>query len=176
MERFLERICTVVMGRGTYDFLEKDPAPWGYEGKRVFVVTSRPLVAPKGALEVRADVDALISELRASTEGDVWMAGGGQLQMAFLERHSPIHPQRSEAERGWIWGSRAPVGARWGHHPFGKSVETETERHVLSSPVTNACLASIAETVSLPRANRRGGDAERDSSTTTCASRTGSPG
>jgi dihydrofolate reductase len=31
-------------------------------------------------------VDALIRELRALEDGDVWMLGGGQLQMAFLER------------------------------------------------------------------------------------------
>ena len=30
--------------------------------------------------------EALITELRASDDGDVWMLGGGQLQMAFLER------------------------------------------------------------------------------------------
>jgi dihydrofolate reductase len=40
----------------------------------------------KGPLEVRSDVDALISELRGLDDGDVWMVGGGQLQMAFLER------------------------------------------------------------------------------------------
>ncbi len=37
-------------------------------------------------LEVRSDVDALIAELRALDDGDVWMMGGGQLQMAFLEK------------------------------------------------------------------------------------------
>lgn len=31
-------------------------------------------------------MDALITELRAFDDGDVWMLGGGQLQMAFLER------------------------------------------------------------------------------------------
>jgi dihydrofolate reductase len=83
---FLKRVRTVVMGRGTYDFLAKDPSPWAYGDKRVIVVTSRPLDNPKGPLEVRTDVDALIAELRALDDGDVWMLGGGQLQMAFMER------------------------------------------------------------------------------------------
>lgn len=83
---FLKRIRTVVMGRGTYDFLEKDPAPWPYARQRAIVVTSRPIPDPKGALEVRSDIDALIAELRSLEDGDVWMLGGGRLQMAFLER------------------------------------------------------------------------------------------
>lgn len=83
---FLKRIRTVVMGRSTYDFIANEQAPWAYGDQRVIVVTSQPLQNPKGSLEVRTDVDALISELRASDDGDVWMLGGGQLQMAFMER------------------------------------------------------------------------------------------
>ncbi len=83
---FLGRIRTVVMGRGTYDFLVASGAPWAYGAQRVFVVTSRPIDHPLGPLETRRDVDALISELRALTDGDVWMLGGGMLQMAFMER------------------------------------------------------------------------------------------
>ncbi|MCR6499706.1 dihydrofolate reductase family protein [Shinella sp. CPCC 101442] len=83
---FLGGIRTVVMGRGTYDFIVRDPSPWAYADKRTFVVTSRPIEAPKGPLETRDDIDALIAELRALDDGDVWMLGGGRLQMAFLER------------------------------------------------------------------------------------------
>lgn len=84
--KFLQRIGTVVMGRSTYDFLAADDAPWAYGGQRVFVVTSRPIPQPKGALEIRDNVDALIAELRSLDDGDVWMLGGGTLQMAFIER------------------------------------------------------------------------------------------
>lgn len=83
---FIKRIRTVVMGRGTYDFIAKEPSPWAYGDQRVIVVTSNPIPDPKGALEVRDDVDALVAELRALDDGDVWMLGGGKLQMAFLER------------------------------------------------------------------------------------------
>ena len=83
---FLKQIGTVVMGRGTYDFLARDPAPWAYGDQRAIVVTSRPIENPKGALETRSDVDALVAELRALEDGDVWMLGGGELQMAFMER------------------------------------------------------------------------------------------
>ena len=52
----------------------------------MIVVTSRPIIGPRGALETRGDVDALIRELRGLDDGDVWMLGGGRLQMAFMER------------------------------------------------------------------------------------------
>ena len=83
---FLKRIRTVVMGRGTYDFIAGESSPWAYGDQRVLVVSSRPIDDPKGPLERREDVDALIAELRSLDDGDVWMLGGGQLQMAFLER------------------------------------------------------------------------------------------
>jgi dihydrofolate reductase len=83
---FLKRIRTVVMGRGTYDSIAKEPTPWAYDQQRTIVVTSRPIADPKGALETRSDIDSLIAELRSLEDGDVWMLGGGRLQMAFIER------------------------------------------------------------------------------------------
>jgi len=84
--KFIRRIKTVVMGRGTYDFLAQDGSPWAYEEQRVVVVTSQPIPSPKGRLETWSDVDALISELRDLGDGDVWVLGGGQLQMSLIER------------------------------------------------------------------------------------------
>ncbi len=83
---FVKGIRTIVMGRGTYDFLAKDPAPWPYGDQRVVVVTSRPIENPKGSIEVKDNVDDLIAELRRLDDGNVWMLGGGMLQMAFIER------------------------------------------------------------------------------------------
>ncbi len=84
--QFLKGIRTVVMGRATYDFIASEPWPWAYGNRRVIVVTSRPIEQPKGPLEIRTDVDSLIRELRGLDDGDVWMLGGGRLQMAFMER------------------------------------------------------------------------------------------
>lgn len=83
---FTKHIRTVVMGRSTYDWIARYPGPWEYTGQRVIVVTSQPIPDPKGPLETRSDVDALVAELRALDDGDVWMLGGGKLQMAFMER------------------------------------------------------------------------------------------
>lgn len=83
---FIQRIRTVVMGRGTYDWLVHESIPWPYAEQRTIVVTSRPPANPIGALETRTDIDALVAEMRALDDGDVWMLGGGKLQMAFMER------------------------------------------------------------------------------------------
>ena len=84
--QFIKNIRTIVMGRATYDWLEREAPEWPYGAQRVIVVTSRPIAKPYGPLEIRSDLDALIAELRAFADGDVWMLGGGRLQMAFMER------------------------------------------------------------------------------------------
>src|SRR5690606_21587603 len=61
---------------------------WPYGEQRVIVVTSRPIAEPPAAVETRTDIDALVAELRALDDGDVWMLGGGRLQMAFMEREA----------------------------------------------------------------------------------------
>jgi dihydrofolate reductase len=83
---FIKRIRTVVMGRTTYDWMIRTGVPWPYAEQRVIVVTSRPIANPPSATEIRTDIDALVVELRALDDGDVWMLGGGKLQMAFMER------------------------------------------------------------------------------------------
>ncbi len=85
-DRFIEGIRTIVMGRSTYDWLARSGMDWAYGRQRVLVVTSRPIDSPMGALETRSDIEALIAELRGLDDGDVWMLGGGRLQMAFIER------------------------------------------------------------------------------------------
>lgn len=86
-DRFLERIRTVVMGRTTYEWMMRAGVAWPYTAQRSLVVTSRPLTErPAADVQTRDDVDALIAELRALDDGDVWMLGGGKLQMAFMER------------------------------------------------------------------------------------------
>lgn len=83
---FVKGIRTVVMGRATYDWVINEGMAWPYAEQRSLVVTSRPLDNPPPNVEARNDVDALITELRALDDGDVWMLGGGKLQMAFIER------------------------------------------------------------------------------------------
>ena len=83
---FIKRIRTVVMGRSTYEWVKREGHAWAYKDQRSIVVTSRDIDTSFGNVELRSDVDALVAELRALEDGDVWMLGGGKLQMAFIER------------------------------------------------------------------------------------------
>jgi len=85
-DRFIAPIRTIVMGRATYDWILAN-ADWPCAERRSIVVTSRPLPQPPAGVEVWSrGVDGLVAHLRARDDGDVWMAGGGALQMAFIER------------------------------------------------------------------------------------------
>ncbi len=78
----------LVLGRATYDqvrgFAERGIA-WPYEGKRCYVLTTRPLdAAPPPGVQAISSVAALIARLneRAQT---VWLVGGATTARTFLE-------------------------------------------------------------------------------------------
>jgi dihydrofolate reductase len=84
---FIKRIRTVVMGRATYDWVVNAGSPNPYPSQRNIVVTSRPLDGAPDVIEPwNKSIDDLVAYLRGLDDGDVWMLGGGKLQMAFIER------------------------------------------------------------------------------------------
>ncbi len=86
MEAFLAGISTVLTGRATYDQARSFGA-WPYAGKRVVVLTHRPLDAdaPAGVEAASGALDALVARLRAeTTAGDVWLLGGAAVAQAAL--------------------------------------------------------------------------------------------
>jgi dihydrofolate reductase len=88
---FLSGIGSIVMGRRSHDqMLDFTAWPhgrkWPYEGKRTVVITRRPLreVTPdtETANEPLGDLaDRLAAE---TTNGDIWVFGGGQIARTFL--------------------------------------------------------------------------------------------
>lgn len=86
-DKFIASVRTLIMGRTTYDWVLRNAAEWPYGDRRTIVVTSRPLVDRRANVETwTAGVDALVGHARSLADGDVWMVGGGGLQMGFLER------------------------------------------------------------------------------------------
>jgi dihydrofolate reductase len=89
MQEFLEQCVAVVVGRTTFDEGHahwSEHSVWPWEGKRVYVLTSRPLpervpdevVAPEGGPA------GLVEQLRsARLEGDVHLLGGPRTLRAF---------------------------------------------------------------------------------------------
>lgn len=84
---FIKGIGTTVMGRATYDWIAAHGMASPYPDKRTIVVTSAPMAGAPPEVETwHQGIDLLVARLRAIDDGDVWMVGGGRLQMAFLER------------------------------------------------------------------------------------------
>lgn len=75
----------LVMGRATYDQIRSFPT-WPYGGKRVVILTHRPLEgAPEGVEPRGGDPAALAKELRETSKGTIWLMGGGRSAQPFLD-------------------------------------------------------------------------------------------
>jgi dihydrofolate reductase len=83
---FIAGIGTVLTGRATYD-QARGFGDWPYAGKRVVVLTRRPLDAapPAGVEAASGDLAMLVARLRRETaRGDIWLLGGATVAQACL--------------------------------------------------------------------------------------------
>ncbi|MDQ2872077.1 MAG: dihydrofolate reductase family protein [Candidatus Eremiobacteraeota bacterium] len=80
---FLTTIDTLVMGRTTYDQARSFDY-WPYGGKRIIVLTSRPLEPLPEDVEIATGGPEPLAALLASL-GDVWIVGGAKTMSAFLQ-------------------------------------------------------------------------------------------
>lgn len=86
-ETFIASVRTLIMGRRTYEWVLQNAEKWPYGDRHTLVVTSHPLTEERENIEAwTKGIDALVEHARSLDDGDVWMVGGGSLQMAFLER------------------------------------------------------------------------------------------
>lgn len=82
---FYRTVGTVVMGRLTYDEVLKLADEFPYADKPCYVL-SRTEPTPTSHVTFTNEIlNTLIPRLKANSEGDVWLVGGGQLVAAFLE-------------------------------------------------------------------------------------------
>jgi dihydrofolate reductase len=87
MAGFMAGIGTILTGRVTYDQV-RGFAAWPYAGKRVVVLTRRPLDAapPQGVEATQGDLGGIVARLRAETHGDIWLLGGAEVAQDCLAR------------------------------------------------------------------------------------------
>jgi len=86
MQGFLAGIGAILTGRATYDQVRSFDS-WPYAGKRVVVLTHRPLDAdaPVGVEAASGALDDLVARLKAETAaGDIWLLGGAAVVQAAL--------------------------------------------------------------------------------------------
>lgn len=79
---FMASVDTLIMGRTTYDQVIGFGA-WPYAGKRVFVLTSRPIADAPADVEGTSDIAGLVAELRDDA-AQVWIVGGAQTAAACI--------------------------------------------------------------------------------------------
>lgn len=83
--QLMAQVECVVVGRTTYDMIAGFD-PWPYAGKRVVVLTHRPLPAVDHCVERFAgDVAILAEELRRDCHGDIYVDGGAHTLRAFID-------------------------------------------------------------------------------------------
>ena len=76
---FYASVDAILMGRGTYDVV-RGMGEWPYPGKKVVVLTSRPLDDAPPLVEARrGDIAALVAELEAAGHARIWVEGGGEV-------------------------------------------------------------------------------------------------
>lgn len=86
---FIKSIGTIVMGRGTYDWLMNEVNAWPYPDHETFVVTSRPIDNLPEKVKLWSEgLDALIAHLRSLEGKNTWICGGGKLQSAIIEKQA----------------------------------------------------------------------------------------
>jgi len=82
---FYRTVGTVVMGRLTYDEVLKLSEEFLYADKPCYVLSRTEQSPAPYVTFTNEALDTLIPRLKADSEGDVWLVGGGQLVAAFLE-------------------------------------------------------------------------------------------
>ncbi len=84
--QFISEIKLLVMGRRTFDQLNELES-WPYPDHRSVVMTSRALKQPHPGVEAwLGGVFELARKLKAETDGDIWLVGGGRIAGEFLAR------------------------------------------------------------------------------------------
>lgn len=83
---FYNKVGTVLMGRNTYEEVLKLTDEFPYAGKSCYVLTRSPFEENKHVHFTDENPVSLIPRLKESSEGYVWLVGGGQLIKQFLEQ------------------------------------------------------------------------------------------
>lgn len=81
---FMDSIDTVILGRHTYDSIVHFD-PWPMRGKRVIVLTSRPLAVRHGETCQRGKLRPLLAQLAQQGVRHVYVDGGQVARQALIE-------------------------------------------------------------------------------------------
>jgi dihydrofolate reductase len=82
---FMAGIDTLIVGRNTYDVV-RGFAEWPFAGKRVVVLTHRPLIARHGETAHAGALAPMLADLQAAGVRHVYLDGGQAIRQGLAER------------------------------------------------------------------------------------------
>ncbi|QUM75005.1 dihydrofolate reductase [Moritella sp. 24] len=80
---FLDSVSAVVMGNTSFQVI-KDFGNWPYKNKQCFVASHSPDITPDNNVTFITDPATTIRELKANSEGNIWLLGGANLADSLL--------------------------------------------------------------------------------------------
>ncbi|KQL32722.1 diacylglycerol kinase [Bacillus sp. FJAT-25509] len=83
----LERIDTVVMGKGTYDVVRGFDMDYPYRTYKNYVFSKAATGSDEYATFIDGDIKAFIQELKQQPGKDIWFIGGGNLAREFFKEN-----------------------------------------------------------------------------------------
>ena len=82
-QNFYDSISAVIMGNSSFQVI-KDFGDWPYPSKQCFVASHSPDITPNDNVTFITDPAATIKQLKASSEGNIWLLGGANLADSLL--------------------------------------------------------------------------------------------
>jgi len=83
----LERIDTVVMGKGTYDVIRGFDIDYPYRHYKNYVFSNSLSGSDEYALFINEDVKTFVNNLKQKPGKDIWLIGGGHLAREFFKEN-----------------------------------------------------------------------------------------
>ncbi|MFS0782706.1 dihydrofolate reductase family protein [Bacillus sp. 1P06AnD] len=83
----LERIDTVVMGKGTYDTIRGFDMDYPYSRYKNYVFSTSSSGSDEYASFINSDVKTFIKEIKQKPGKDIWLIGGGKLAHDFFKEN-----------------------------------------------------------------------------------------
>ena len=82
---FYENVDAVIMGNGTYKFVQSMDIEYPYKGKPSYVITRDSSLTDNDDVKfiLKDQIADVVSRLKKKAEGDIWLVGGGQVNTLF---------------------------------------------------------------------------------------------
>jgi len=80
---FFDSVSAVIMGNSAFQVI-KDFGDWPYANKQCFVASHSPDITPNDNVTFITDPAATIKQLKACSEGNIWLLGGANLADSLL--------------------------------------------------------------------------------------------